>query len=318
MIRASAPGNIMLLGEHAVLHGHSAIACAVAKRIHVELAPRNDAAINIKTALGNYHSKVGHCHVHPKLNFCLAAINLQNPKQGFDLAIKSEFSHTVGLGSSAAVTAATLGALCQWQCQSTQAADIFAKGLQVIKTVQGRGSGSDLAASVYGGMLAYNVAPRNIEPLLTSATALPQLDLFYVGYKTPTVEVLEMVHNYTKSQPALYASLYQHMQLTSSRAIAAIRAQDWQELGHLFNHYHGLMDALGVNDLNLAKIVFAARACAGVYGAKISGSGLGDCVVTIAANGTKININDEHIRMQIDPQGLLVEELQCPTSAAPN
>ena len=62
-------------------------------------------------------------------------------------------------------------------------------------------------------------------------------------------------------------------------ALEAASRADWQAVGELMNINQGLMDALGVNNEQLAKLVFALREDPGIMGSKISGSGLGDCVV---------------------------------------
>ena len=42
-----------------------------------------------------------------------------------------------------------------------------------------------------------------------------------------------------------------------------------------------IMDAIGVNNATLSDIVERLRSLPGMHGAKISGSGLGDCVVAL-------------------------------------
>ena len=110
VIKVTAPGSIMLMGEHAVLFGHRALACAVDKRIQVILTPRSDRAVSIRSSLANYHSTLDDLEADSRLSFVLFAIGqvAEGLQCGFELDIQSEFSHTVGLGSSAAVTAAVV------------------------------------------------------------------------------------------------------------------------------------------------------------------------------------------------------------------
>lgn len=359
IIQVSAPGNVMLMGEHAVLFGYRAIVCAVAQRIHVTLTPRDDACVSIQSALADYSGtlpaikalNIAEQSAPPelsKLSFVLAAIRAVNPACGFDLSITSEFSHTVGLGSSAAVTAATVAALIQYRqpCQrgdfshavpdahsldshtldanspDTQTLDtIFDIGLSAIHAVQGRGSGSDLAASVFGGMVGYTATPRRIEQLFDtdqlSAHELPSLDLFYCGYKTPTPAVLAMVEQASQTFPELYGAIYQQMHQVTTAAEAAIKQREWNKLGKLMNIYHGLMDALGVSDAKLSELVYQARQHHGVLGAKISGSGLGDCIITLSDTHAVSTTSDKtyigaHIEANISPRGVLkVGGVEC-------
>ncbi|MBL3561944.1 hypothetical protein, partial [Rhodovulum sulfidophilum] len=65
--------------------------------------------------------------------------------------------------------------------------------------------------------------------------------------------------------------------------IAAARAQDWTGFGAALARYQGQMAELGVSDETLDRIIADARAMPGLLAAKISGSGLGDCVLALGA-----------------------------------
>ncbi len=302
----------MLMGEHAVLFGHRAIVCAVAQRLSVTLQPRSDNTVVVHSALGNYQGQLADVMAGapcPDLAFVLAAIRAVQPLNGFELTIKSEFSHTVGLGSSAAVVAACVAALLEYHHgQFPDLATVFDTGLSVIHAVQGRGSGGDLAASVYGGMVGYTVTPRDIKPLLPAdLSGCPRLALFYCGYKTPTPQVLAQVEAASQAFPTLYQGLYQQMHALSVAAEAAIVTQHWQKLGKLMNIYHGLLDALGVSDAKLSELVYQARADDGVLGAKISGSGLGDCIIALSEPNAPLSAEGKLMDAVISPTGIQIE-----------
>lgn len=272
--RASAPGSLMLMGEHAVLHGHRALVCAVDQRLTVTATPRHDRCITITSALGQAAADLDALPHTPPFQFVWAAIEAAQPPHGVDLEITADFSHKLGLGSSAAVTVATLAALHADPTPLDHNA-LHERATRVIQTVQGRGSGADAAASVYGGIVAYRAAPRKINPLM----AIHDLAVIYAGYKTPTAEVIARVEQAAAERPALYAGFYHEIDDCVRAAIDAICRDDWNETGHWFDANHALMNALGVNDPNLEKIVQGLRAQPGILGAKISGSGLGDCAI---------------------------------------
>lgn len=298
-IRVSAPGSIMLMGEHAVLRGALAIACAVNRYIHIELVPRSDRQVHLISALGEYRADLDNLTPHDELQFAVCAIEQWRGRLpgGIDIRIESEFSHKVGLGSSAAVVAALTHALDLYAETALGKEQLFDEALRTIHKVQnGRGSGTDLAASLYGGVIAYRVDPRELIPL----KGLPALSLWYVGYKMKTPAVLELVEQKTARFPELYAELDRLMESCSLKARDAIDQSDWSALGELMNLYQGLMDALGVNDANLSALVFGLRSVDGILGAKISGSGLGDCVVALGEGR---------------PKGLLYEEIPVAVSA---
>lgn len=158
-IITSAPGSIMLTGEHAVVYGYNAIVCAVAQRVTVRLSRRDDDAVVIDSALSQYRAPRNALSDDVKLRFVLAAIKQAPLTCGISIHIDSAIDPTLGLGSSAAVTVATLYALAQLQQHNSDKAHIHQQALNIIRTIQGRGSGVDIAASVYGGMLAYRLNP---------------------------------------------------------------------------------------------------------------------------------------------------------------
>ena len=302
-LKVRVPGSLMLMGEHAVLHGELAIAMATANFVEISLTPRVDQRISIDSELAQYSSELDKLEDEPKLSFVLAAIRQQQTqlKAGFDLSIRSGFSHTVGLGSSAAVTAGVVALLAKYGGEELAPEALFERALAVVHQVQGgRGSGTDLVASIFGGLVAYRVQPREIRRL----PGLPPVDLYYVGYKMKTPEVIARVEASAHKAPALYQQLYRLMGQTSEAAEAAINASDWSLLGQLMNSYAGLMDALGVCDINLAQLQFKLRDCAGVEGAKISGSGLGDSVIALG-RADPDQIGYTHIPVSVSKQGLV-------------
>jgi len=309
-ICVTAPGSLMLMGEHSVLFDQPALACAVDKRIEVRLIPRVDRQVIIHSALAEYHSDLDALDAEPKLSFVLAAIERQheNLRDGFELAIQSEFSHTVGLGSSAAVTVAVVTALTAFiggDCEDRMA--LFQEALAVVHQVQeGRGSGTDLVAAVFGGVVGYTVATSEHSAQVRSLKGIPEISLYYAGYKTTTPQVLKHVEGHCQQQPELYAELYRLMGQCTQKAEIAVEQSDWPVLAQLMNIYQGLMDALGVNDKQLAEIIYTLRSSDQISAAKISGSGLGDCVLALGHDAT-LSLPYEQIPVSISAQGVTIE-----------
>ncbi len=277
---ASAPGKLILLGEHAVLHGEPAIVCAVNQQIHVTLIPRNDQIITIDSMLGQHQTTIGKLQIEKPFQFILAVLlhYQQQLPQGFDLRIKSEFSDQVGFGSSAAVTVATLKTLQQWLGLPLDRNAFFNASKQIVQQAQGGvGSGLDLAAAICGGTVYFDPATSEMIPLPHS----PPLTVVYSGYKTPTPEVIRSVNERFKNDTAALQKLCQQMGDLSRQAKSTIEQADWKTTGQLLTQGQHIMDQLGVNDSTLQSIVDKLNQTPGIFGAKISGSGLGDCVVGI-------------------------------------
>lgn len=269
----------MMLGEHAVLHGYRALVGAINRRITVTLVPSSDGMLRIASSLGEYCASLNCLVEHPSFRFILDAARryVEYMPSGLELKIDSEFSADIGFGSSAAVTVATHAALYKWVFGEEPSPEkLFSTSLKTVHSVQGRGSGADLAAAVFGGCVAYTTAP-DFEPV---EITLP-LTAVYCGYKTPTVEVISRVEEMRAEEPDTYKRIYEEIDSTVSEAIERLEQRDWSGFGEILNRNQKLMTQMGVNTPELQQIVEALQLSPEILGAKISGSGLGDCAIGV-------------------------------------
>lgn len=290
----------MLLGEHAVLHGRHCLVCAVNQRLHLTIYRRKDSRISIHSELGQLQTDLKELDIQPPFRFILTVLQRFKDKlpHGFDLNIESEFTATVGLGSSAAVTAATILACYEMAGLHIDKHLIFDDGLDSIRAVQGTGSGADLVASVFGGILLYRHSPVSI----TALHETHPICVIYSGGKTPTTEVIAKVEQKRNALPELFDSIYDMMDKSAVQAAEAIQHKQWQRFGDILNVNQGLMDAIGVSNATLSDIAYALRDDPGILGSKISGSGLGDCVVGWGALQNKIKY--QTIPLEISSEGV--------------
>ncbi|MES2218703.1 MAG: mevalonate kinase [Pseudomonadota bacterium] len=309
LFKASAPGSLMLLGEYAVLYGKYALVCAVDRRITVTLTPRSDQEIEINSSLGNLTTDLSKLTITPPFQFVTATLKKfrQQMPSGCHILIEADFSDQVGLGSSAAVTTALLATLTNWFGQPLTAPDMVRQVRAIIRQVQGVGSGADAAASVLGGMVAYKAAPFYTEKLTGNCS----LTAAYAGYKTPTVQAIKRVTDLFATQPRVFQKICQAIDECAVQGIAAVRKMDWQALGKIMNMQQGLLDALDINTPELLESIVQLRAQTSIFGAKISGSGLGDCVVGLGV-AAGVTFKDEKIKLIPLPmatQGVISEKI---------
>lgn len=296
-VTASAPGSTMITGEHAVVCGHPAIVAAVDQRITVTVETTGEATLTVASDIADPASyPIDALPADGPYRFICAAVaqywsTLQG---GLAITVTSDINPTLGLGSSAAVTIATLGALDHL---TGRGADIHATALGIVRSIQGRGSGADLAASLHGGVVSYQLAAE-----AAVAIPLPQppaISLRYTGYKTPTGEVLERVAKAWEGRETALDAIYAQMGADATQTIAAFTAEDWAEAGRLMTRYQDLMVELGVSDATIDGIIAEAS---GALGLKISGSGLGDCVLALGA------VPDGFNPAPIAPEGLIIHD----------
>lgn len=279
--KASAPGSLMMLGEYAVLEGYPALVCAVDKRITVTLAPRKDKLIYINSHLGTLQTVISNIQIVKPFEFVLTSLKKYENyyQQGFDIHIEAEFSNTIGFASSAAVTVATLTVICSWLEMSYSAKQLLKEAREIIRQVQGVGSGADVSAAVYGGIIAYHPTDLHIEKFLN----VHPITAIYSGGKTPTPQAIKQVkQNFTGKQKEL-TKIIQAIAECSRQGIQAVTTDNWGELGKIMNSQQCLMEALGVSTPVLNNIIEVLHHNTTILGAKISGSGFGDCVIGLGS-----------------------------------
>lgn len=292
-VTVSAPGSIMITGEHAVVYGHKAIVCAIDQRITVQATPLPAPQLEIQSEIAPpLLVDMNNLPSDGPYRFVLRAVSLYRAAlpHGLRLTITSHIDPTLGLGSSAAVTIATLAALAHMTDSTPDA--LHSQALGIVRAVQGRGSGADLAASLKGGMVAYQLPPFMLSgvpekthqaDIATLPTPDTPLSLRYAGYKTPTAQVLAKIAAAMKNNEEIYSKLYDRMGRRAQAAITAAHSGDWGAFSEHLTSYQSLMEQLGVSDEVLDQIITQARTNPGTLAAKISGSGLGDCVVALGA-----------------------------------
>lgn len=341
ILRVSTCGSLMLFGEHAVLRGNHAMVATIDKKLTVELTSRQDNKLKIISDLGEYESHINELKedikIIPPFQFILTTLlilkteygsllsGLSNSlalsgqeedffKQGLTLKITSDFSDKIGFGSSAAVVAATIAGISVWRGLDFTEEDVFHLGKKIIETVQGVASGADMAAAVYGGTILYRRDPL----LIKKIWKLPPLVAVYSGYKTPTSDVIQMVKKRFTGYDAHLKNIDAAMENCTLQALQALQEENWPGFGFCMNVQQGFLNTLGVSDSFLERIIFRLREDKGVLGAKISGSGLGDCVI---ATGKLYETNEKDFKVllktdtvkiipiQTGLQGLCVEHL---------
>lgn len=290
-VKVSAPGKLFLLGEHAIVYDGVCLITAVDSRLYMTLEsePAAHPTLTITApAVGLDHWQQPLSEVVNANGFsgpasfiasCVALFHRQFP---FDVSLKietaSDFAATLGLGSSSATVATALFGLSALFGVDLSRRQLFDMGVEAIQQVQQLGSGADLAAAIFGGTLYYaNHHPRAIIPLTIST--LP-LMVVYSGQKAGTVNFVQQVRKLHDTLPNIIPPIIALMLTIVEEGRPYLENADWPNLGRLMNIQHGLLHAIGVDTAPLADIIFKART-AGVYGAKLSGAGGGDCAIIL-------------------------------------
>ncbi len=268
---ASAPGKLILFGEHAVVFGEPALSTAVNLRTEVYARPHADWMAD------------GGSLDDPKYRYIKAAVRHTWRGGPLWFEIRSMIPTGAGLGSSAAVTVASLATLASLRDEALNPPALARAAFEVEHEVQGRASPIDTSTATAGGGVL--VRPQEGEDLLWTIRrdtrqwslhrcALPPLTFVVgnTGISAATGPLVAGVKERVDKSPQAAAMVKEIGQITLD-GLAALKSKDLEKAGRLMDRDHELLDALGVGHPMLDKLVAAARKDS--YGAKLTGAGGG-------------------------------------------
>ncbi len=287
MAAASAPGKVILFGEHAVVSGTPALGSAVDLRataevvkapgtLSVEVSDLNLTVegFSVDLLTGSIESSFAADAV--RATRYVSAVLKEFDARNLKVKISSQIPPGSGLGSSAAITVATLTALSRHLGLEMSREDLAKTAHKLEKEVQkGLGSPMDTALSTFGG---YQLVSSRVE-----SVKLPPVDLVvgYTGVPHDTRFEVQKVQALRAAHPEVVDSIFGAIGAISRKAVVLLGEEKLPELGALMNVNHGLLEALGVNTRELSELVYAARGAGGVLGAKLTGAGGGGCMVAL-------------------------------------
>lgn len=334
-VSVSAPGKLMLLGEHAVVYNRLCLVTAVDKRLYttVEIIDKSEFQLEAKdVGISEYKkpmSRLGKGSIFKAAQFVEIAIansvshppefisgstqilkQVQNDSLGIRVTTKSEFSAKLGFGSSSAVTACIIKAISQLFHLKLSKKEIFDLAYKTVLDIQGDGSGFDVASAVYGGTIYFVTGGKVIEYL--NAASLP-LVVGYSGIKADTVRIINKVKKDFANRQSCLDEIYNSIEILVNQGKEALIKMDWQSFGKLMNKNQEYLKGLGVSIEKLDNMIKAALD-AGAYGAKLSGAGGGDCMIALVSNENKEevkeaiqNVGREVFDIKTNAEGIRIE-----------
>jgi len=272
MIQTSAPGKLLLLGDYAVVYNNPCLVTAVDKRLYVEAEIIEADEDEIITPQVKESRFVLETIAYFKETFSI--------RQSVRIKTQGDFSHQVGLGSSSAVTVATLEALNQLFKKNLNKKQVFDMCYSVTLSIQGVGSGFDIAAAVYGGTQYYITGGKKIEPL--NLSQLP-LIVGYSGIKADTPFYIRKVAEAFKYKQEELKAIFISITLLVEEARVGLETGNFEKTGNCMTQNHFYLQKLGVSIPKLDEMVKASNQ-AGAWGAKLSGAGGGDCMIALVSD----------------------------------
>jgi len=286
-IKVSAPGKLMLLGEHAVVWDRPCLVTAVDRRLKISLEKLKEKFLEIEApsvGIKSYRKNLSQLGKNnPPKKACFAEMAVKNFAEeyglNFGIKIKTEDGPPLnyGLGSSAAITVAVLKGLTELSRKNLPKKKLFDLAYRTVLDVQGVGSGFDVAAAIYGGTIYFKTGGEKIEKIVDFD--LP-LVVGWSGIKADTPTLVRKVAREREKHPRIVEKIFDEIEGLVEEGKKTILEKDWQRLGKVMNANQKLLENLEVNTPKLAKLIYASRQ-AGALGAKLSGAGGGDCMITL-------------------------------------
>lgn len=281
MTQASAPGKIILFGEHAVVYGRPALAVPV-MQVHadVEILASSRTGIWIDAPDVNLHAEL---NTLPSDHPIAAVINnlfflaRLTPFPNLEIKISSTIPVASGLGSGAAVTVALTRALASHLTIPMTAEQVNAFTYEIEKIYHGTPSGIDNTVVTYAGPVYFiKGQPIEIFKVGEPFTIL----IADTGISALTRESVGDVRRLWLNDKARWETVFDQIGEISFTARRAIEAGRSEMLGELMDENHALLQKLSVSSPELDRLVEAARK-AGALGAKLSGGGRGGNMIAL-------------------------------------
>ena len=282
MTTATAPGKIILAGEHAVVYGRPAIAVPVWERVAqatITPLPAARGCLILAPDIKRRFRLASAATTEPLAvvtRLTLAHLNVDiNPD--WQIEVRSQLPIASGLGSGAALSTALVRAIYTHLGHTPDPAQVSALVYESERFYHGTPSGIDNTVIAYG-MPVWFI--KGQPPATFQASQPLTLAIADSGVAAPTKATVGDVRQGWQRDAARYEHWFDEIGELVQAVRRALETGDLPALGQLFNRNQAVLAQLGVSSPLLDQLLAAART-AGAYGAKLSGGGRGGNLIAL-------------------------------------
>lgn len=274
--KARAGGKVIIVGEHAVVHGVAAIAAGLDRGVLAHVSLPTPGASRCEFVLGK---RVVEPEDPAHRAVLVLMDHLRTPASA--VHVELQMPAGVGLGASAAIGVAIARALLRSHERELSPPALL-EAVNLWESVfHGSPSGIDAACVTAGGCIRFRRG-EGFRPIRLGRPL--QLVVAVAGPPSSTKEMVESVATLRRRQPQRFQQALDAVSQLVTNAEHALMAGDLRLLGELMNHNHLLLSAWMLSTPEIERACQSARA-AGALGAKLTGAGGGGCVIALCAEG---------------------------------
>ncbi len=288
-ISASAPGKVILFGEHSVVYGQPAIAVPVtqvrAKAIITARPDRPPGWVSLVAPNIGLEASLNDLPEENPLSFVVERVleetTISRPP-AMTIRITSTIPIAAGLGSGAAVSVAIIRALSEFLGQPLPDDRISTLAYEVEKLHHGTPSGIDNTVITYALPVYFRRTGKDKAQLVETFKVSQPFTILIgdTGIPSPTAITVADVRLAWQADPNTFEDICEGIGEIVVRSKRAIDHDDNKALGKLMDENNDLLVRMGVSSPELDNLVRAARQ-AGALGAKLSGAGRGGNMIAL-------------------------------------
>ena len=311
ILKASAPGKVILFGEHFVVYGKKAILASIDKRVTVTSEKNEENTISVKSNLGQLTESNTvlieeiNSPLKPFFYIAKSMIDQFKFKGGINIVINSEIPSGIGLGSSSACCVAGAASISNLFTKLSRE-EIIDLAIKAEQTIFKDTSGADCTVCTHGGIIEYE---KNAGFKKINSKNNFILIIINSGQTHSTNLTVSKVKNFKEKNEEKFLTLCKKEELLIENIKHALEKNDLTVIGKSMIENQKYLEEIGVSNDKLREMLVSVENSS--YGAKITGAGDGGCIIALTDDSNlekTMNYlrskNYECFSVKIDSRGL--------------
>jgi len=274
---AHAPGKVIILGEHFVVHGSPALAASIGVGVLAEAEKSKELVVvsedlNLRAVGPNVVGPLK--PIVESVEYLRRRFKLEDE---FSIVLRGEIPVSAGLGSSAASSVAAVSAVMR-EAGLWIGEEIVNEAAMVAERItHGRPSGIDVSIAIRGGIQLFRAGRMEKQVRIKGPVEVIVVES---GLRRETSALVQRVYEFKAENPSLFEEMLEEVSRDVVESVKLLESGELEELGRLLVKHHGFLRTLGLSSDAIEEILRRSLE-SGALGAKITGAGGGGCVIVL-------------------------------------